>query len=156
MTLSLFVYGSLRPGQCNYHQLSEAVLSARTVKWPGHLRLRPEGYPALVLPPDLPVHLGTPYDWTIPVGPPDGAPNGPVAGEILRLRDSPGLRRRLDDFEGFTPVLKDYLRVAVGWRGEWVWTYTAPPDPPDWPIIQHWPLEEGPLTPWELRRADRE
>lgn len=150
MTLSLFVYGSLRPGQNNYDQLSEAVLDSSTVHWPGQLRLRPEGYPALSLPSEWPAVLGKPYDWTVPE---QEVPDVPtvcqwVPGEILILRDSPELRRRLDDFEGFTPQLKDYLRVACAYDNAWIWTYVAPEDRPEWPLIERWPHQSGVIPPW--------
>lgn len=150
MTLSLFVYGSLRPGQNNYDQLSEAVLASRTVHWPGHLRLRPEGYPALTLPASWPTLAAQPYDWQVPAlavpEPPSLA--FPVIGEILVLQESERLRHHLDDFEGFTPSLRDYLRVACGWEGEWIWTYIAPDDRPEWPLIERWPHQSGAIPPW--------
>lgn len=150
MTLSLFVYGSLRPGQNNYDQLSQWVLDLRTVQWPGHLRLRPEGYPALTMPESWPTLPSTPYDWTTAQV---GAPIPPVlpcsvVGEILTLKDSPEARRHLDDFEGFTPTLRDYLRVACAWEGTWVWTYVAPEDRPEWPRIDRWPHHSGVIPPW--------
>ena len=139
----------MRPGQCNYDQLSEAVSQATSVCWPGRLRLRPEGYPALVLPADWPAVAATPYDWTQPAGQAP-SPQGPtpVPGEILRLRDTPQLRQRLDDFEGFTPRVRDYLRVACAWQGQWVWTYVAPADRADWPYIERWPASDQPIPPW--------
>lgn len=149
MELSLFVYGSLRPGKCNYDQLSAAVVGCATVLWPGQMRLRPEGYPALVLPEKWPVKLASPYDWTYP---PDLVPEGSgllqVEGEVLRLLDSPDLRHHLDDFEGFTPQQRDYLRVACAWQGGWVWTYVAPEDREDWPLIERWPPDDQPIAPW--------
>ena len=150
MTLSLFVYGSLRPGQNNYGQLSESVLASQSVCWPGHLRLRPEGYPALSLPSEWPVVTGRPYDWTVPENQLPSLPSGlrPVQGEILTLRDSRELRHRLDDFEGFTPSLRDYVRVACAWESNWVWTYVAPEDHPEWPLIQRWPHQSGEIPPW--------
>ena len=150
MTLSLFVYGSLRPGENNYDQLSEAVLTSRTVNWPGHLRLRPEGYPALSLPANWPIRMVQPYDWTVPELAVPVAPEVArgVAGEILTLQDSQRLRRHLDDFEGFTPRLRDYVRVACGWEGEWIWTYVAPEERPEWPLIERWPHQSGEIPPW--------
>lgn len=150
MALSLFVYGSLRPGMNNYDQLSEAVLSSRTVAWPGLLRLRPEGYPALTLPKEWPTRLGVPYQWEPPLDSPPPAPalKCPVIGEILQLEDSARLRRHLDDFEGFTPRLRDYLRVACAWEGAWVWTYVAPEERREWPVIERWPHQSGEIPPW--------
>lgn len=150
MSLSLFVYGSLRPGMNNYDQLSRAVMASQSVIWPGALRLRPEGYPALSLPPQWPIRPGLPYDWEPPR---EGVPATPVlecrvAGEILQLKDSLELRRHLDDFEGFTPDLKDYLRVACAWQGAWVWTYVAPEERADWPLIDRWPHQSGEIPPW--------
>lgn len=150
MTLSLFVYGSLRPGQNNYDQLSEAVVGSRTVSWPGHLRLRPEGYPALTLPVSWPILPARPYVWTVPEPAVPAPPDFPcsVVGEILTLRESERLRHHLDDFEGFTPQLRDYLRVACAWEGEWIWTYVAPEERPEWPVIERWPHQSGTIPPW--------
>ena len=150
MTLSLCVYGSLRPGENNYDQLSEAVLSSRTVHWPGHLRLRPEGYPALSLPANWPTLAVEPYDWRLPALEVPVAPAAPlpVVGEILTLRDSQRLRHHLDDFEGFTPGLRDYVRLACAWDGEWIWTYVAPQERPEWPLIERWPHQPGVIPPW--------
>jgi gamma-glutamylcyclotransferase (GGCT)/AIG2-like uncharacterized protein YtfP len=149
MELSLFVYGSLRPGRCNYDQLSTSVIDSQSVLWPGHLRLRPEGYPALILPGNWPTRSALPEDWTEPSGPPpEGSGLLSIEGEILRLRDSPELRHHLDDFEGFTPRLRDYLRVACAWQGTWVWTYVAPEDFHDWPRIERWPGHDQAIAPW--------
>ena len=150
MIITLFVYGSLRPGMNNYDQLSQAVVDSQSVAWPGFLRLRPEGYPALILPAEWPGRLATPYEWDTPADKPPPTPDLQclVEGEILQLRDTPGLRRRLDDFEGFTPSLRDYLRVACAWQGAWVWTYVAPQDLQQWPRIQSWPHQPGEIPPW--------
>lgn len=150
MSLSLFVYGSLRPGQCNFGQLSEFVLESQTVVWPGQLRLRPEGYPALVLPTEMVQRPGQLYDWETPWAvPPVHLPGGLILGEVLRLQDSPRLRRRLDDFEGFSEDPPEYLRVAVPWQGRWVWTYVAPSPCPEWSVIASWPPPEGVPGPWK-------
>jgi len=148
MQLSLFVYGSLRPGQCNYDQLQDHVLSAQTVHWPGRLHLRPEGYPALVLPPGCGQILAHPYVWEVPLEPPGDIGGGPVEGEWLTLRDSQQIRRRLDDFEGFTPRVQEYLRVAVACQGQWVWTYVASGEGSSWPVIASWPIEGMSPPPW--------
>lgn len=150
MTLSLFVYGSLRPGQNNYDQLSDAVLESRTVLWPGHLRLRPEGYPALSLPSEWPTLLARPYDWLAPGVEIPALPEVDltVVGEILTLRESERLRHHLDDFEGFTPSQRDYLRVACAWEGQWIWTYIAPEEHVEWPLIERWPPHSGVIPPW--------
>lgn len=150
MTLSLFVYGSLRPGQNNYDQLSHSVLASRTVHWPGQLRLRPEGYPALCLPASWPTLPARPYVWSLPELEVPTCPElaCPVVGEILTLRESEQLGRHLDDFEGFTPQLRDYLRVACAWEGEWIWTYVAPEERLEWPLIERWPHQSGAIPPW--------
>ena len=155
MTLSLFVYGSLRPGQCNFGQLEDHLLEAEPLRVPGHLRLRPEGYPALILAADLPQALGQPYDWSWPTLAVSGAPlrhDCWVTGDLLRLRDSREIRERLDDFEGFSGVRYDYLRVASRWAGHWFWTYVAPQDHPAWPRIDSWPGTEPPPVRWSERR----
>lgn len=160
MSLYLFAYGSLRPGECNYGQLAEAVVRSSAWQVAGELRLRPEGYPAMILHPTLPQVAGTPYDWTVPsLGvEPAGAAYSKVVGDLLELRDSPQLRRRLDDFEGFGEPPFDYVRVAFVAGGQAMWTYVAPvPDPP-WPRIEHWPPREadGIRIDWAERRRSSE
>lgn len=150
MEALLFVYGSLRPGQCNFHQVAPEVIDSQPAVWPGHLLLRPEGYPALVLPPHWPVQAGQPFEWTssLPATVPTGSAPLRVQGDILRLRIPPDFQRRLDEFEGFYPDHPEYLRVAAAWQGKWVWTYVAPPGDWPWETIEHWPPHDGPLRPW--------
>ena len=147
--LPLFVYGSLRPGQCNYGQLSQAVRKVTPALFPGHLTLRPEGYPALILPEGWPQYPTQPYNWTLPNPPPPDkicTPN--VPGEVLLLEDSPELRQRLDDFESFSLHQPEYCRVACAWNQIWVWTYVAPYATPPWPVIPSWPPDDSPIPPW--------
>ncbi len=146
-TLELFVYGSLRPGQCNYQQLSQQVLKIRPVAWPGQLVLRPEGYPVYL--PELPQMAGCLHSWELPQGAASEAtPEGNVLGEWLTLRDDGQVGPRLDAFEGFVEDDPEYIRVAVAWGGRWIWTYTAPPGSPDWPRIERWPHQDEPIPPW--------
>jgi gamma-glutamylcyclotransferase (GGCT)/AIG2-like uncharacterized protein YtfP len=158
MSLYLFAYDSLRPGQCNYGQLSEAVTRSWPWRVPGHLLLRPEGYPALILAAGVPQALGSPYDWSMPALVCDGAAPNPgaeeewVAGDLLELEDSLALRERLDDFEGFSGAPYDYLRVALECGGRRMWTYVAPQADREWRRIRSWPPSDEPLRPWGERR----
>lgn len=156
MAAPLFVYGSLRPGECNYHHLSAGVLQAETVSWPGQLYLRPEGYPALCLPQNWPVKTARPGDWNLPT---EACPELPeaateVVGTLLWLSDDAHLQQHLDNFEGFTPVDPDYLRVAVAFRGQWCWTYISPDPAPSWPCISSWPPADSAASRgrWEDRQ----
>lgn len=154
MSLYLFVYGSLRPGQCNYGQLSQAVIRSEPWRVPGHLRLRPEGYPALVLQAGVPQAAGAPYDWKMPalLGGAEPQTTEWVAGDLLELTDSRALRQHLDDFEGFSAVPYEYLRVALQCGGRCMWTYVAPTPDPDWIRIESWPPSTAPLKPWSERK----
>lgn len=156
--LVLFAYGSLRPGECNFGQLEDHFLEAVPWRVPGHLRLRPEGYPALVLAPQLPQALGRPYDWDWPpllASETAGGHESWVRGDLIRLRNSREIRERLDDFEGFSGARFDYLRVAVRCNAELMWTYVAPRDVPEWPRIDSWPLAEPPPLAWSERGTMR-
>lgn len=148
--LCLFVYGSLRRGENNHGQLAADLLSAERFSVPGRMRLRPEGYPALLLDPRLSVASGNPYNWEHePLTECRFSVKEEVDGELLWLRDSPEVGRRLDDFEGFRPQAPcDYLRVACCWRGRTFWTYVAPEERPDWPLISAWPPPEWDGRPW--------
>ena len=144
----LFVYGSLRPGECNYDQLSAAVTKATPASVGGWLRLRPEGYPALTLASSWPCTPGSPGFWpALPRTISAASATATVLGDVLELRWTPELGQRLDDFEGFTPESPDYLRVACWTSAGWAWTYIAPVDEPDWPTISAWPPERD-LQPW--------
>jgi len=145
----LFVYGSLRPGQCNYGELSQAVRRATSARVGGWLRLRPEGYPALTLAPGWPCQIGAPPGhWpTLPQQAAGGPFSWDVEGEVLDLDWTPELGQRLDEFEGFTELNPDYVRVALWTSTGWAWTYVAPQDVPEWPQVEGWPPGH-PIRPW--------
>ena len=146
--ISLFVYGSLRPGQCNYGELSAAVRQPVPPRVGGWLRLPPEDYPALTLAPGWPSESACPgHWWALDRAAPTANLAGDVEGELLELRWSHQLGQHLDAFEGFTEVAPDYLRVACWTSAGWAWTYVAPQDRPDWPQIAGWPPEQ-PIAPW--------
>jgi gamma-glutamylcyclotransferase (GGCT)/AIG2-like uncharacterized protein YtfP len=143
----LFVYGSLKPGECNFDQVERFLERARPAQGPGRLFLRPDGYPALWL-----------GDACAPLGP--GEPDrdllqggkrvepgvGDVSGSLLELE--PSALGRLDRFEGYRPGRSsEYLRVLVAvWlpdEQDWLeaWTYVCAEPDPAWPQIDVWPPE---------------
>lgn len=102
-TLPIFVYGTLRLGEANFGRIQEDVLSVQpaTVEparlWHdgslAYLELRAEGSR------DLP-----------------GAPWRRVRGELMRLRDRPGLLASLDRFEGYAGPGSVYVRTWAAVR----------------------------------------
>jgi gamma-glutamylcyclotransferase (GGCT)/AIG2-like uncharacterized protein YtfP len=141
-TLSLFVYGSLLPGQPQFDKLDHAVVQRQPMRLPGYLRLRPDGYPALVVHSSCPQQVGEPYHWELPECIPADSPEVPVPswvdGELLTLRDDADLRHALDDSQGFAQKERAYVRVAVYCHGRWQWTYAGPQDYRHWPRISSW------------------
>ncbi|CAN0277500.1 unnamed protein product, partial [Phaeothamnion confervicola] len=57
MNLRLFVYGSLKRDEYNWHILRDGVIAHEPARLQGSMYLRGDGYPALLLPVGLP--LGT-------------------------------------------------------------------------------------------------
>ena len=145
--LRLFVYGSLKLGECNDRVVKPWVVSHRPACTRGFMHLRPDRYPALFLP--QPGRLGTAdYLGDLLLTEATSGSEGPeITGELLELKDGLDILPRLDDFEGFFPAgQSEYLRVAIRVDTEdgpvACWTYTgveAPP--PEWPLISHWPPE---------------
>lgn len=155
--LKLFVYGSLKTGECNEAELApwlERLVPAQTR---GTMRLRPDGYPALELSEygDIGT-LNYGLDLRLDRAPQPSTGNL-VPGQLMWLRRGVEALPRLDDFEGFWPGHPcEYLRVAIcvetktGLQA--CWTYVgAGPSRPEWPIIEHWPPKwfEGPPEPYE-------
>ena len=162
MQIRLFVYGSLKRGEYNWHVLRDGVVDCEPARLQGAMYLRGDGYPALLLTPGLP--LGTSDcardlagGW---VAPPAGDGDW-VEGELLTLRSGAFWLHRLDEFEGYFPLgaagyarglrgdaerprKSEYLRVLAPVllaSGKWesVWTYTATgTPPPEWPRIPFW------------------
>ncbi|BCJ86776.1 gamma-glutamylcyclotransferase family protein [Effusibacillus dendaii] len=82
---SVFVYGTLRPGQ-RYHKLIEAyVKHSVSATLSGRLYHLPEGYPALVLASDQS----------------HGKRNGPVRGELLYFSEIAQVLPILDELEDY-------------------------------------------------------
>jgi len=140
----LFVYGSLKRGECNYHEVERWVVSVVEAWCPGQLYLRPDGYPALVL---------------------DGGgrmSDGGVPGELLELFDEVAALAHLDEFEGYYPGHdSEYERVTVDCTAIGrpktaipAQTYVCRPHP-DWPRIASWPVTEETPAPYTTGRMKR-
>lgn len=143
--LSLFVYGSLKPGECNDHVISQFLLSAEEAHTHGALRLRPDDYPALYL--EGYESLGTADYWAdLKLETACECSSGEkVPGQLLTLREGARLLARLDEFEGFFPGrTSEYLRVALSVATaeglKPCWTYIGVGTPPhEWRPLASWP-----------------
>lgn len=153
--LNLFVYGSLKLGECNDRMVKSWVRKSVPATTRGFMHLRPDRYPALFLPvhgslgsadykADLNFEASTHFQKGL-----QGDQGYEISGQLLELVSGVELLARLDDFEGYFPGARsEYLRVAIlvetaeGPRS--CWTYTGVKEPPkDWPVITQWPPEEG-------------
>ena len=136
--MRLFVYGSLKRGECNYHEVERWVVSVVPALAPGLLYLRPDGYPALAL------------------------GEGSVPGELLELSDGDAALEHLDIFEGYYPGHEsEYLRVRIECtplipevQSIPAWTYVCQ-HPHDWPPIASWPVKAERPAPYTSGRLKR-
>lgn len=145
--LKLFVYGSLKLGECNDDVLSAWVVEALPATIEGQMYLRPDGYPALWLKGGYP--LGT-SDYGADLercAQPVSQGGGEVQGQLLRLREGARMLERLDEFEGYYPgQSSEYLRLLVSVATPdgpcSAWTYACPEGGPRprWVSIDEWPL----------------
>lgn len=143
--LKLFVYGSLKLGECNQHVIKPWVVEWEKASTFGEMRLRPDHYPALFLP-DYGT-LGTsdyPRDLLLDEAP-ELTEGTLIRGQLLTLQQGETALQRLDEFEGFFPGGRsEYLRVSLSVNTESgpkaCWTYTgAGKSPSKWPILESWP-----------------
>ena len=141
--MRLFVYGSLKRGECNYHEVDRWVVSVVPARAPGRLYLRPDGYPALV--------VGSRESGV-----------GSVPGELLELSDPDAALAHLDIFEGYYPGHdSEYLRVEITCTPISLlpspisaWTYVCQ-HPHDWPPIASWPVKAERPAPYTTGRLKR-
>ena len=145
VNLHLFVYGSLKIGECNDHVLKKWVREFRVARTRGEMRLRPDNYPALFL--QEAEILGTEdyaTDFRLSSAP-ELTEGHEIEGQLLVLQGPLEMLRALDDFEGYFPGRpSEYLRVALSVRTELglepCWTYTGVGAPrTDWEPIGFWP-----------------
>ncbi len=127
--LKLFVYGSLKVGECNERVLSKWLKSWELASIQGELRLRPDNYPALFLDQERALEGSI------------------IPGQLLSLEPGALALPFLDEFEGYFPGQQsEYLRVAVTVQTksgpQRCWTYVGAGKPKlDWPILKSWPPE---------------
>jgi len=152
-TLELFVYGSLKLGECNDFVIKEWVVDWQPATVRGQMRLRPDNYPALFV--DLYGRLGSAdylRDLELNEAPVSRA-GQVIQGQLLRLNPGVLALPRLDELEGYFPgSYSEYLRVAVSAStssGERAcWTYTGVGQPrADWCSIDNWPPEGLAVNP---------
>ncbi|MBI3925795.1 MAG: gamma-glutamylcyclotransferase [Armatimonadetes bacterium] len=155
--LHLFVYGSLKQGHCNYHQVERWVVDSRPAHVEGRLYLRPDGYPVLWIPSSeraLPGSGDARADLRAQVQPlphPEPVTGAEwVPGELLRLEGKPEVLTRLDHFEGyrFGAGASEYRRVLLPARLSSglvrAWTYVCSETQEQagmfgWKLIDQWP-----------------
>ena len=143
--LKLFVYGSLKLGECNDHVIKDWVLSSEAASLKGRMYMRPDEYPALFL--SESGTLGSldyaqDLKWDEGIEPQEGSV---ISGQFLRLNSAEEALKVLDHFEGYFPGQQsEYLRVAVKVRTkggvENCWTYVGAGEPDSlWPELKSWP-----------------
>jgi gamma-glutamylcyclotransferase (GGCT)/AIG2-like uncharacterized protein YtfP len=143
--LRLFVYGSLKVGECNDFVLTRWLERFEEAQTRGEMRLRPDNYPAMFLP-SFGVFGTRDYRRDLQL---DEAPECHqghlIKGQILYLRDGFDALPILDCFEGYFPdEHSEYLRVAISVTTEAglvpCWTYTGVGPPVEgWPRLEVWP-----------------
>lgn len=119
--LLVFVYGTLKQGQRNHDRFCKGLVSAREATVRGSLYDLPFGFPALVVPDEYVLDIGT-TDYLadaekqhhVPTGPGNSAPHwNLVHGEVLTF-DDPGERLpAFDGLEGFQPGEKSFYRRVL-------------------------------------------
>ena len=112
MSIDLFVYGTLKPGEISYHLCAQQVLEAHPVRVRGMLFHLPLGYPALTL-------EGDQWAW----------------GFLLRFADETILDV-LDDYEAHAPEVLERevpgIEIdQVQYDRQWVQTYDLTAQPFD-------------------------
>lgn len=143
--LRLFVYGSLKVGECNDFMLRHWVERWEEAEIRGEMRLRPDRYPALFL--SAFGALGSSdYGSDLELqDAPECVDGHPIRGQLLYLREGTEALPVLDRFEGYFPTSRsEYLRVAVSVQTDSgpvaCWTYTGVGRPvEDWPRLEEWP-----------------
>lgn len=135
--LSLFVYGSLKRGECNHEVVEPWLLDLLPARARGRLFLRPDGYPALWV--DRFLAAGSSdyvRDLGLWLGQQDTHGDGAtVQGQLLRLEPTAEALRRLDEFEGFAPgrpssYRRVLVRVLTPTGSPSAWTYICPESGP--------------------------
>ncbi|MBD2293323.1 gamma-glutamylcyclotransferase [Anabaena sphaerica FACHB-251] len=114
--LRVFVYGTLKPGEANYHLCERQVLRAKKAITSGKLFTLPMGYPAMTL------------------------GDGKVHGYLLYFADSAILTALddLEDYDSTRPTSKNlYNRQSIeifepiGLSLGWAWAYLMTPEKVD-------------------------
>jgi gamma-glutamylcyclotransferase (GGCT)/AIG2-like uncharacterized protein YtfP len=139
-TLRLFVYGTLKRGGRYHERLCGGALSIEPASVRGRLYTLPEGYPVLVVPPDMILANGSgdaiadvtrQETCVMPAASPEEAEWQDVHGELQTFDDPADRLAAIDALEGFHPGAPSlYLRVLLPVRrySEYVaaWTYVDP------------------------------
>lgn len=159
LTISLFVYGTLKRGYANHDDYCRGVLAIERAQVQGYLYLRPDRIPFLEVPERDILAIGT-ADPSADAAtqhryirlsdaqqsaarrnlPPETG-GGVVHGELLVCDDPETRLRAIDRLEGFRPGGRSlYRRVLVpvrvnqAWQVAWV--YAIEKTPPEWPRLE--------------------
>ena len=139
-TLRLFVYGTLKRGGRYHERFCGGALSIEPASVRGRLYTLPEGYPVLVVPPDMILANGSgdaiadvtrQETCVMPAASPEDAGWQDVHGELQTFDDPADRLAAIDALEGFHPGAPSlYLRLLLPVRrySEYVaaWTYVDP------------------------------
>lgn len=143
--LRLFVYGSLKVGECNDFMISPWLERWEEAEIQGEMRLRPDGYPALFLATYGAVGSAD-YGQDLRLSEAPGCHEGHlIRGQLLYLRDGVEALPKLDYFEGYFPGKRsEYMRVGISVTTNdgsvACWTYTGVGRPvEEWPQLEEWP-----------------
>lgn len=119
--LGVFVYGTLKRGQRNHDRFCRGVLTMAEATVRGRLYDLPLGFPALVVPQEDVIAIGT-TDYLADAEKQHRAPPGPatslpdwntVYGELLSFDDPVERLPALDGLEGFYPPAKSFYRRVL-------------------------------------------
>ena len=159
LTISLFVYGTLKRGYSNHDGYCRGVLATEPALVRGRLYIRPDRIPFLKVPePDI-LAIGTadpsadaatqerflgPVDAQQPavrrnLSPETGG--GVVHGELLVFDDPETRLPAIDRLEGFRPGGRSLYRrvlvpVLVNQTWQVAWVYAIEKSPPEWPRLK--------------------
>lgn len=111
-TMSLFLYGTLRPEASHHHLVAPWVIDSVPARIWGRLYQVAAGYPSVEIPEEGILAVGTAQAekdvltesrFAVPAGPPPSGDWGWVFGDVVTLSEPAASLPPLDDYEGYHP-----------------------------------------------------